>query len=251
MTAHAPSGPCPAGGRSGGVSLRRQRTTQSCRQMAYLHDCLLVVLTWVGNSYCGHEAIRRGLATPFAADPDTAGHRVLLGLSRLRNTLLNQACLHEQRAVAVVHSCTCRGRQDRARAQKALLDRHHDSSTAPHRAPRFLHGALSSAQCPRGPEVVWSRQVKAALASARCAQVALTLHASILLLLQTSLASLARWPCGGWGDRRRERQAAAQFVGGPCRGDARSAASAQLAANRLCPAEARSPRPTACCGMWR
>ena len=27
-------------------------------------DCLLVVLAWVGNSYFGHEAIRRGLDTP-------------------------------------------------------------------------------------------------------------------------------------------------------------------------------------------
>ena len=49
-------------------------------------DCLLVVLDWVGNSYFGHEALRRGNATPAfqrqagAAGADTAGYNVLRGL---------------------------------------------------------------------------------------------------------------------------------------------------------------------------
>ena len=48
-------------------------------------DCLLVVLDWVGNSYLGHEALCRGLATPAfrrlcgAADDGAAGN-VLRGL---------------------------------------------------------------------------------------------------------------------------------------------------------------------------
>ena len=48
-------------------------------------DCLLVVLSWVGNNYFGHEAIRRGVATPpfqrLAGEPgpDACGN-VLQGL---------------------------------------------------------------------------------------------------------------------------------------------------------------------------